>query len=220
MRLHSLVHRLVGGRHDADRHERMVLVGRHADWYDRLSAFALGWLYRRAAARILASVPTGGNVLDVGTGPGRLLLELATRRPDLHLTGIDPSADMINHATRRTAAAAVAGRVDARVASAEDLPFPTDSFDAVVSTLSSHHWADPAAAVAEQSRVLRPGGTLWAFDLRGVAPAAVRAALAAQFGATAVSRTRIGRLADPVIIGYRANKPSVPGNVSNSPSSS
>ena len=52
------------------------------------------------------------------------------------------------------------------MAPAEDLSFPDASFDVVVSTLSAHHWADPARAFAAQARVLRPGGQLRVYDLR------------------------------------------------------
>jgi ubiquinone/menaquinone biosynthesis C-methylase UbiE len=177
----------------------MVLVGRHAAWYDRMSALALGWLYRSVADRVLAELPHDGTLLDVGTGPGQLMVEVGRRRPDVDVVGIDPSADMVGHAEHHVSAARLRGHVEARVGTAEDLPFPDKSFDAVVSTLSSHHWADPSAAVAEQTRVLRPGGQLWIFDLRGVAPAAVPRALGAHFAPAAITRPRLGRLASAVI---------------------
>jgi SAM-dependent methyltransferase len=51
------------------------------------------------------------------------------------------------------------------------LAFPDRSFDLVVSTLSMHHWADPAAGLAEIGRVLRPGARALIWDLRpGVRP--------------------------------------------------
>jgi SAM-dependent methyltransferase len=51
------------------------------------------------------------------------------------------------------------------------LAFRDGSFDLVVSTLSMHHWADPAAGFAEIGRVLRPGGPALVWDLRpGVLP--------------------------------------------------
>jgi ubiquinone/menaquinone biosynthesis C-methylase UbiE len=120
------------------------------------------------------------------------------------VVGIDPSADMVGHATDRIRAAGLSGRAETRVATAEDLPFPDESFDAVVSTLSSHHWADPAAAVAEQARVLRPDGHLWAFDLRGVAPKAVPEAIASHFAPAAATRPRVGRLASVVMSCHHA----------------
>src|SRR3954451_6482516 len=127
-----------------------VLVGRHAAAFDRVSGVALRRLYRTVAQQISAGVPPSGSVLDVGAGPGHLLVELARRRPDIHVVGIDPSEDMVGHAVKRAAAEALSERVEARVAAAEALPFDDGSFDAVVSTLSAHHWSDVAAAVNEQ----------------------------------------------------------------------
>jgi ubiquinone/menaquinone biosynthesis C-methylase UbiE len=52
-----------------------------------------------------------------------------------------------------------------------NLAFPDRSFDLVVSTLSMHHWADPAAGLAEIGRVLRPGARALIWDFRpGVRP--------------------------------------------------
>ncbi|MBV9291622.1 MAG: class I SAM-dependent methyltransferase [Frankiales bacterium] len=189
---------------DRGQRDRMVLVGAHAAWYDRLTTRVASLLYRAAAGQVLDELARGGRLLDVGTGPGQLLVEVARRRTDVTGAGIDPSADMIGHARRRLAAAAADDRFDLQIAGAEDLPFADASFDAVVSTLSSHHWADPAAAVGEQARVLRPGGQLWVFDLRGVAPSAVARELTARFPAGAVSRPRVHGPASVLIRCHRA----------------
>jgi ubiquinone/menaquinone biosynthesis C-methylase UbiE len=60
-------------------------------------------------------------------------------------------------------------RAAVRVADVTDLPFDDDSFDVVVTSYSMHHWDDPAAAVPELARVLRPGGRLYVYDF-GHAP--------------------------------------------------
>jgi ubiquinone/menaquinone biosynthesis C-methylase UbiE len=191
--------------HSRPDHNHPVLVGRHAALFDKASGLALRWLYRAAADRVATDLPAGGRVLDIGTGPGRLLLEITRRRPDAHLVGIDPSADMVGHAQRHLQAA---GAQDAtvHVAAGEDLPFPDAAFDAVVSTLSGHHWADAATAIAEQARVLRPGGVLWLFDLRAKSAAGLAEALAAAFAPEAVTRPSLGRLRGAVIGCHRATK--------------
>jgi len=193
MRSHARTH---------EHRNRMVLVGQHAAWYDRLTTVALRPLYRAAAGHVLAALPSGGRVLDVGTGPGQLLVELGSRRDDVALAGIDPSADMVGHATKRIEAAGFSGRTELHVAATEDLPFADESFDAVVSTLSSHHWSDPAAAIAEQARVLRPGGQLWIFDLRKLAPKALPTTLQTSF--PTVTRPRVGPIAAALFVCYSA----------------
>lgn len=150
------------GHQESDR----VMRGAAAVRYDRFVArWVLPRLYRAVAADVAAVTPPGGEVLDVGTGPGQLLVELARRRPDIEVVGVDPSEDMVRMASSRLDTMAH-GRAQVHVAPAEDLSFPDASFDVVVSTLSAHHWADPAQAFAAQARVLRPGGQLRVYDLR------------------------------------------------------
>jgi ubiquinone/menaquinone biosynthesis C-methylase UbiE len=120
--------------------------------------------YRRFAEDIAAAAPDGGTVLDVGTGPGVLLVEIARLRPDLRLTGVDLSADMVAAAERNLQE--LNGRASARRGDVADLPFPADSFDLIVSSLSLHHWDDPRAAGPELARVLRPGGRVYLYDFR------------------------------------------------------
>ena len=60
-------------------------------------------------------------------------------------------------------------RASARQGDVTDLPFAADTFDLVVTSFSSHHWDDPAGAVPELARVLRPVGRLYIYDF-GFAP--------------------------------------------------
>ena len=135
-------------------------VVRPYDWF--VGGVVMRGTYRRIAAALTAGVADGERVLDVGTGPGRLVAEIARRRPGLEVIGVDPSEDMLVRARARTSRLANARVV---LASAEDLPFEDESVGAIVSSLSCHHWSDPAEALAEQARVLRPGGRLWVLDL-------------------------------------------------------
>jgi ubiquinone/menaquinone biosynthesis C-methylase UbiE len=178
------------------------MVGRRAAMFDRFSGWALGWLYRAVARQVLAGLPEAGTVLDVGTGPGRLLVRLASRRPDARFVGIDPSADMSSRAARHAHDAGISDRVATVVAAAEALPFPDQSFDVVVSTLSAHHWADQASAVAEQVRVLRPGGRLLVVDLRR--SASVADLLSSHFADAQITQPRLPRATRSVLVCYQA----------------
>ncbi len=204
---HGFLNRLAHGGGVPGDHahaDGMLIVGRQAEIYDRVSGIALGWLYRSVADRITTDLPPAAEVLDVGTGPGRLLVDIARLRPDAHVVGVDPSTDMVEHALRRATSAGVSERVETRVASAESLPFPDASVDLVVSSLSAHHWADASVAIAEQARVLRPGGQLWIVDLRGAASPAVLEALRANFPADALAQPRLGVLESSLFVCHRA----------------
>jgi ubiquinone/menaquinone biosynthesis C-methylase UbiE len=138
--------------------------GRASRIYDFAARRLLRRTYRRLAEDLSEAVPDSGTVLDVGTGPGVLLVEIARRRPDVRLTGVDLSPDMVAAAQRNLSQ--FGDRATVRVGSVSDLPFPDRSFDLVVSSFSLHHWDDPAAAAPELARVLRPGGRLYIYDFR------------------------------------------------------
>ncbi len=150
-----------------------ILVG-DAAAYDTLTRLIFGSFTAGVAADAAAVAPDGARVLDVGCGPGHLSLALARRR-GLDVTGVDLDPAMIERA-RANADAAAAHGGDARrptfmVGDVAALAFPDASFDLVVSTLSMHHWTDPAAGLAEIRRVLRPDGRALVWDLRpGMVP--------------------------------------------------
>src|SRR5919202_4613804 len=89
--------------HARRRNTPNLFHGRSSRIYDLVSRRLLRGMYRRLAADVAATAPHGSAVLDVGTGPAVLLVELGTRRPDLRLTGVDLSADMIAAASRNLA---------------------------------------------------------------------------------------------------------------------
>jgi ArsR family transcriptional regulator len=103
-----------------------------------------------------------GRLLDIGTGTGRLL-ELLAPRVTAAL-GVDASRAMLALARARLARAGLA-HCAVRLADMYRLPLPDGGFDVVVLQMVLHHAEDPAAALAEAARVLRPGGRLVAVDL-------------------------------------------------------
>lgn len=144
-------------------HDRDVAAfGRRAPGYDE------GWRGRlhhqiadRTADLALSCLPGPSRVLDVGCGTGYLLRQLAARVPQAtELAGIDAAPAMIDAAR----AGASDGRLSFSVGTAEQLPWPADTFDLVVSTTSFDHWADQQAGLAECARVLAPGGRLVLVD--------------------------------------------------------
>ena len=155
------------GRHAARGHQVPggILIG-DAVVYDALSRLLLGPFLTRIAADVAAVAPHGARVLEVGCGPGHLSTRLAQRGFDV--TGLDLDPAMIARARANTDPPENRGgrRPSFLVGDAAALAFPDGSFDLVVSTLSMHHWADPAAGLAEIGRVLRPGGRALIWDFR------------------------------------------------------
>jgi ubiquinone/menaquinone biosynthesis C-methylase UbiE len=147
--------------------------------YDRHAGKVFRGVYRRVAEDVAAAAPTGGVVLDAGCGSGRLAIEIARRRPDLRVQGIDLERGMVEVATLRAEREKVADRVQFTVADLAHLPLPDDSVDLIASTASLHHWAEVAAVITSLDRVLRPNGRIWIYDFRWVSNASVRVASAA-----------------------------------------
>jgi arsenite methyltransferase len=103
------------------------------------------------------NIPNDGIALDVGCGPGNVTASLAraTGRGGLAL-GLDPSEAMLARAVRAEADP----RIGFLRADAQRLPLRDATVDAVVSIAVLQLIPDPAAALAEMTRVLRPGGRL------------------------------------------------------------
>lgn len=138
--------------------------------YDR---FVLPWLIDLACglpmvqARRRALLPQAhGRVLEIGLGTGRNL-PFYDRQRITQLVGVDPAVHMHTLARRRSARAGL--DVELVGLSAEKLPLPSDSFDTVVCTYTLCSIADPAAALSEVARVLKPGGQLM-FCEHGLSP--------------------------------------------------
>lgn len=99
-------------------------------------------------------------VLEVGCGVGAELQILHRRFPQARLTGLDFSEAQLAKARELLHAELAAGAVELRQGSAYELPFPDASFDGVCLIWVLEHLSDPARALLEVRRVLRPGGVL------------------------------------------------------------
>jgi ubiquinone/menaquinone biosynthesis C-methylase UbiE len=94
-----------------------------------------------------------GRVLEVAVGTGK---NLPYYPPDCRIIAADLSREMLNVAQKR--AAKLSMDVSFLLADAEALPFPDETFDTVVSSLSTCTFPDPVAALKEMARVCRPTG--------------------------------------------------------------
>lgn len=130
----------VGGEWDAIRQE---LFGSH--WLDE---------------GMLGLVPPAWAVADLGCGTGEIAVRLASQVR--RVIAVDREPSMIEAAKARLAPFASA---EVRVGDLLDLPIEDRELDAVVISLVLHHLAEPAKAIAEAARTLRPGGVLLVIDM-------------------------------------------------------
>lgn len=140
-------------RDDAVAREYARLAARYDRRWSFYVAATIGETLRRLEAR------PGDKVLDAGCGTGALLHALSLLSPELSLTGLDLSPEMLD-----VARAKLGPSVELHEGRHETLPFADTSFDLVVSTSVFHYLRRPAQALAETRRVLRPGGRIVVTD--------------------------------------------------------
>lgn len=165
--------------------------------YNALSRSSIFQRHYELVADDILSSSSPGSLLDVGTGPGWLLVDLHRKRPDARLTGVDISPAMVRKARRNLAKAGCADAVSVREASADSLPFPDGSFDAVVSTGSLHHWRDPFKGINEVHRVLRAGGVGLISNVVKRMPDAAKKDALRQFGRIRMTLLALHSLEEP-----------------------
>jgi ubiquinone/menaquinone biosynthesis C-methylase UbiE len=132
----------------------------------RFNEFMGGNRFRQQEYRHLArqavelGVPAGGKVLDVGTGPGFVAIEVARllKGTDCRVVGMDLSQAMLTIAAENAAEEGLKGILVWRKGDAKAMPFDDGEFDLVISNDSLHHWDDPLPVLNEMARVLKADG--------------------------------------------------------------
>jgi ubiquinone/menaquinone biosynthesis C-methylase UbiE len=133
-----------------------------ANYLDTLKAAVL---HEKERSYDALALEPGGSVLEVGCGPATDTIALAgVVGPTGTVVGIDFDPEMVAQAEERTRVAGLGDRVSHQVADATTLPFDDATFDACRSERVFQHVPDPAAVLAEMTRVTRPGGRVVVFD--------------------------------------------------------
>ncbi|MBI4303241.1 MAG: class I SAM-dependent methyltransferase [Chloroflexi bacterium] len=134
-------------------------------FFDRVvNLLGYGKAFKRMALE-LSEIKDGEKVLDVGCGSGTLLIEAKTRYPNSDFVGIDPDKKILKFAERKLEQAGVKARLVQGFA--QELPFPSASFDLVISTLIFHHLPPSVKKEATRDiyRVLKEKGRFLLADL-------------------------------------------------------
>jgi demethylmenaquinone methyltransferase / 2-methoxy-6-polyprenyl-1,4-benzoquinol methylase len=138
------------------------MFGRIAARYDlmnRLMTFGQDQRWRHFVVQ-QARLKPGGWLLDIATGTGDIALEVRHQVPGVHVVAADLTLPMMRVGQRRNGASALAWQA----ADTLHLPYTDAVFDAVTSGYLFRNVPDIPAALAEQVRVLKPGGWLVTLD--------------------------------------------------------
>jgi ubiquinone/menaquinone biosynthesis C-methylase UbiE len=117
--------------------------------------------YRRLAQRAVdLGIPQGGKVLDMGTGPGFVAIEVAKllEGTGRRVVGMDLSPAILVLAAENATKAGLNGALTWREGDVKAMPFEDGEFDLIVSNDSLHHWEDPRLVFDEIARVLKDDG--------------------------------------------------------------
>ena len=129
--------------------------------YDRLAEWLSFGQNRRWRREMVDHVVAArsGRVLDVATGTAGVALAIAARSP-ARVVGVDLTEAMVRHGAQNVHDAGMAPRIVMALGQGEKLPFGDETFDALSFTYLLRYVPDPAVALGELVRVLRPGGVM------------------------------------------------------------
>ncbi|WP_210480990.1 class I SAM-dependent methyltransferase [Naasia sp. SYSU D00948] len=117
-----------------------------------------------SAAYLLPHLRPGLHVLDLGSGPGTITVDLAERVAPGEVVGVDAAAEIVE-AARRLGEERGLRNVSFRTGNAYALDLPDDSVDIAHAHQVLQHVADPVAVLREMARVVKPGGLVAARDV-------------------------------------------------------
>jgi len=134
-----------------------------ASAYEKATRMVIESYYGPVADELVAEFKAG-LLLDLGTGPGYLPIEIARRAPEVEIVGVDLSPKLIFMARENAARAGLTDRLSFEIGNSARLHFADESFDMVLSTGMLHSLKDPVAVFREIFRVLKKGGQAWIYD--------------------------------------------------------
>jgi ubiquinone/menaquinone biosynthesis C-methylase UbiE len=150
--------------------------------YNAVSATSIFQRHYELIAQDVLNYCSEGCILDIGTGPGWLLEKLYQASSKLQITGLDISPSMVEKALENLKNAGLSDVIDIKEGGSDNIPFADNSFDAIISTGSIHHWKDSTAGLNEVYRVLKQGGYALMYDLVSDTPGYAMEKATQEFG--------------------------------------
>lgn len=139
----------------------MRAIGRACSWENLFTPGGLALTQRMGN---LLDLRSGQRVLDAASGAGASAVFMA-QHFGCEVVGVDYSAELVSQARLRRREAGLERHVTFQLGDSEGLPFPDDSFDAVICECSLCTFPDKRRAAREFARVLRPGGRVGLSDV-------------------------------------------------------
>ncbi|HEX3774093.1 MAG TPA: bifunctional demethylmenaquinone methyltransferase/2-methoxy-6-polyprenyl-1,4-benzoquinol methylase UbiE [Polyangiaceae bacterium] len=134
------------------------------DLVNRVISLGIDQSWRKKTVRAL-KLAADHQVLDLATGTADLAIQVAETMPSVRVTGLDPSAKMLEVGRQKVTRAKLSERVELVQGDAQALPFAANTFDSVCIAFGIRNVPNRAAALREMARVTRPGGRIAILEL-------------------------------------------------------
>jgi demethylmenaquinone methyltransferase / 2-methoxy-6-polyprenyl-1,4-benzoquinol methylase len=128
------------------------------DFLNHFLSFGIDHAWRKKLTRVLGERKPG-TVLDVATGTGDLAIAISSLHPQ-KIVGIDISEKMLEVGRQKIVGKGLTGMISFQAGDAENIPFPSNSFDAITVAFGVRNYENLELGLAEMGRVLRPGGIM------------------------------------------------------------
>ncbi|MBM3420594.1 MAG: bifunctional demethylmenaquinone methyltransferase/2-methoxy-6-polyprenyl-1,4-benzoquinol methylase UbiE [Bacteroidetes bacterium] len=138
-------------------------IAHRYDFLNRFLSFGTDTRWRRRAVSAIASLIRPETILDVATGTADLAIE-ALCLGDVIVTGIDISDNMLEEGRRKILRLGLQKKINLMNAPAEDIPFPSGSFDVAMAAFGVRNFSDTLGGLREMNRVLKPGGVIMVLE--------------------------------------------------------
>ena len=147
--------------------------------YDAMDFWVVNTLFAQRVVELGSRI---AQVLDLGTGTARIPILIAQARPEWQIVAIDLAESMLAIARENVVRAKLETQIQLQFMDAKQLPYPSSSFDGVISNSLIHHLPDPLPFFREVKRVLKPQGFILLRDLLRPSSTAIAEAMVAEIG--------------------------------------
>ena len=147
--------------------------------YDSMDFLAVNTVFAQQAVELGSRI---AQVLDLGTGTARIPILIAQARPEWQVVAIDLAESMLAIAGENVVRAKLENQIQLQLMDAKQLPYPSSSFDGVISNSLIHHLLDPLPFFRELKRVLKPQGFILLRDLLRPSSPAIADAMVTEIG--------------------------------------
>lgn len=130
-------------------------IAKHYDSLNTFFSFGMDKLWRK---KLVEQIRGSHLILDIATGTGEVAIEIVKKLEDAEVIGIDPSAEMLSFARKKSDTEQYRDKISLVEGYAEDLPFDDEKFDAITIAFGIRNTVNPLRSLKEMNRVLKTGG--------------------------------------------------------------